>query len=108
DLSKIEAGSLEIEKVECSVNQIVKDVLSVMSVRAHGKGLRLDEVYLTPVPSRILSDPVRIRQVLITRVANAVTFTERGLVTLNLKYAALDGVAGRLEFAVQDTGIGIP
>ncbi len=108
DLSKIEAGKLEIEMVECSVDRIIKDVISVMSVRAHAKGLRLDEIYLTPIPARIVSDPTRLRQVLINLVGNAVKFTERGLVTIALGYSGADSAQPRLEFRVQDTGIGIP
>ncbi|MBI4606278.1 MAG: response regulator [Planctomycetes bacterium] len=108
DLSKIEAGSLEVERTECSVNQVVKDVISVMSVRAHAKGLRLEEAYLTPVPERVVSDPTRIRQVLINLVGNAVKFTERGMVTISVGFTPCEAKRGRLEFRVQDTGIGIP
>lgn len=107
DLSKIEAGKLEIEESEISLEKVLKDVLSVMSVRAQAKGLRLEELYLSPVPARIISDATRIRQVLINLVGNAVKFTERGLVTIAVSHTALEGDESRLDFRVQDTGIGI-
>jgi len=107
DLSKIEAGKLEIELMELTLEKVLKDVLSVMSARAQAKGLRLEEIYLNPVPARIVSDATRIRQVIINLVGNAVKFTERGLVTLAVSHEALEDGESRLSFRVQDTGIGI-
>lgn len=108
DLAKIEAGKLETESIDFTLEKVLKDVLSVMSVKAQAKGVRLEEVYLNPVPARVTSDPTRIRQVLINLVGNAVKFTERGSVTLGVSHQALENGLSRVDFKVQDTGVGIP
>ncbi len=108
DLSKIEAKKLEVELVEFTLETVLKDVLSVMSVKAQKKGLRLEEIFLNLIPSRIVSDPTRVRQVLINLVGNAVKFTDRGLVTLAVSHTAIESGESQLEFRIQDTGIGIP
>ncbi|MEX0704484.1 MAG: ATP-binding protein [Planctomycetales bacterium] len=107
DLSKIEAGRIECDRVPCSPHEILCDVLSVLRVRAQEKGLRLDCEWTTPVPETILTDGARLRQLLMNLTANAIKFTERGRVTIRA------GVhPGRAEprfvCEVEDTGIGIP
>jgi signal transduction histidine kinase/CheY-like chemotaxis protein/HPt (histidine-containing phosphotransfer) domain-containing protein len=109
DISKIEAGEVEVEKVEFSLAQVLRDVVSVMWVKAQKNGTRLQEIYETPIPERIVSDPTRLRQILINLVGNAVKFTEQGVVRLLLGFErrmpAEDSV---LQVRVMDTGCGIP
>jgi len=108
DLSKIEAGKMEVERVACSPVQIVEEAVSSMRVKAIEKGLSLDARYEFPLPEAILSDPARVRQILVNLVGNAVKFTSRGRVEIVLRCAA-DVPAGRatIAFDVKDTGIGM-
>ena len=107
DLSKIEAGKMECETVECSIVEIVDGVRQLSAVRAQEKGLALEVEYVSPLPGSIQSDPVRLRQVLINLVGNAVKFTSEGEVKLSVQLVSSEGT-NRLEIAVRDTGIGIP
>ena len=108
DLSKIEAGRMDIERMECFPCQIVSDVASLMRVRADSKGLALEVRYEGLVPETILSDPTRLRQILINLAGNAIKFTEAGRVRLAVRLLplALDGQPA-LEIEVRDTGLGI-
>ena len=107
DLSKIESGQFELERVACSPPSIIEEVIQVMMVRAEEKGLELEHHYETPVPECIISDPTRIRQVLLNLVVNAVKFTDRGRVTVSVRLDdAVD--SKKLVFRIEDTGIGIP
>jgi signal transduction histidine kinase/DNA-binding NarL/FixJ family response regulator len=108
DLSKIEAGKMPVERIACSPVQVVEEVVSFMRVRAIEKGLSLDARFEFPLPETILSDPVRVRQVLINLVGNAVKFTSEGHVEIVVR--CMTGVhAGRasMAFDVKDTGIGM-
>ncbi len=108
DLSRIEADRLTLEKADCFLRQIIDDVLSVVQVRAEEKGLRLNVDYAFPLPQTIHTDPVRLRQILTNLIGNAVKFTERGAVRMTVRCTGeIDG-AGRVQFAISDTGIGIP
>jgi signal transduction histidine kinase/CheY-like chemotaxis protein len=108
DLSKVEAGKLEVELVECSLVKILKDIVSVISVRATTKGIRLEEAFRNPIPARIVTDPTRLRQVLMNLMGNAVKFTDQGLVSITTSYTELSEPESVLEFQIKDTGIGIP
>jgi len=104
DLSKIEAGKLSTERIEVRPDTLVGEVLSLMRVKASQKQLSLDARLNTPVPAVVHSDPVRIRQVLVNLVGNAIKFTHSGGVEINVRY---DGARQTLEFAVVDTGVGM-
>ncbi len=108
DLSKIEAGRMVVERVPCSPVQLVEEVASLMRVRALEKGLSLDVRYGFPLPETILSDPARIRQILVNLVGNSVKFTPRGSITLTLR-CVMDAEAGQttIIFDIKDTGIGM-
>jgi PAS domain S-box-containing protein len=108
DLSRIEADRLTLEKVDCPLHQIIVDVLSVVQVRAKQKGLSLEVDYAFPLPVTIHTDPARLRQVLTNLIGNAVKFTERGVVRITVRSTRLPDGSGRMEFAISDTGIGIP
>ncbi len=109
DLSKIEAGKLEIEWRPCAPAEIVRDVLSLVSRSALEKGLELRVEYAGPVPASIRTDPTRLRQILVNLVANAIKFTGEGSVRVAVAHEPVSGASpSRLRFDVVDTGIGIP
>ncbi len=105
DLSKIEADRLEIEKIDVDLSQLYQDIDAVIGVLAREKGLEFHKAFTSPVPRRIHSDPTRLKQILMNLLTNAVKFTERGHIGL---YCEFEPEAGRLNFTVTDTGIGIP
>ena len=102
DLSKIDARAIVVEKIECSPSEILNDVASSMRVRATEKGISFDVRFASPIPTRIESDPTRLRQILLNLVGNAVKFTESGHVLVT---ARLD--SSTLIIDVADTGIGL-
>ena len=110
DFSKIEAGHLTIEAVPFQLDPVIDSVLSMVSLRAEEKGLELAVAIGKDVPTALVGDPLRLRQVLMNLVTNAVKFTERGEVVLTV------AVVGRprggvgpvaLRFSVRDSGIGL-
>lgn len=107
DLSKIEAGQLEIEQVWCPSHQLLSEVVSVLRVRAHEKGLHLRLEWTGDVPERIRTDPARLRQLLTNLMGNAVKFTEAGSVRVAAEVIR-EGERGKLVVRVIDTGVGIP
>jgi signal transduction histidine kinase len=108
DLSRIEAERLTLEKLDCPLQQIIDDVLSVVQVRAEKKGLALEVDYAFPLPETIHTDPVRLRQVLTNLIGNAVKFTERGAVRITVRCTQERDRPARVQFAISDTGMGIP
>jgi signal transduction histidine kinase/CheY-like chemotaxis protein len=107
DLSKIEAGKMSVETIETSPLQILFDVDSLMQLKARSKGLSLRTEYASPVPAIIHSDPVRLRQILVNLVGNAIKFTDTGEVTVRVRLEAERTGAPTLRFEVTDTGIGM-
>ncbi|MBI1310741.1 response regulator [bacterium] len=113
DLSKIEAGRLDVELVPVSVREMVNDVIAALRIRAKEKHLDLRVDYATAIPDRIRTDPTRIRQILMNLLGNALKFTEAGSVTVTIRMKqqveslqlATEGTL--LDFDVTDTGIGI-
>ncbi|HDI59332.1 MAG TPA: response regulator [Desulfobacteraceae bacterium] len=108
DLSKIEAGHMELEQIDFVLQDEVENALAAAAIMAAEKGLELQCHVATDIPPVLVGDPGRLRQVLINLVNNAIKFTDQGevLVRCSLKERDSDGVW--LEFAVSDTGIGIP
>jgi PAS domain S-box-containing protein len=106
DFSKIEAGKVEIESIDCDLRHVVEDAAELVAPRADEKGLELTVVDLQ-TSSMVLGDPVRIRQVLVNILGNAVKFTDAGEVTLRVDtvHEQADSIVARFE--VTDTGIGI-
>ncbi len=105
DLSKIEAGKLEIERIACSPFQVVAEAMDLMRVRADAKQLRLTCEFASPMPALIHSDPMRLRQILINLIGNAVKFTESGSVRVAVRFVS--DPQPQLRIAVIDTGIGM-
>jgi signal transduction histidine kinase/CheY-like chemotaxis protein len=111
DLSKIEAGRLQIEQVEVKVVDLVEESFGLMSMRATEGGLAVAHTIAPDVPAMVVGDPLRLRQVLINLVGNAIKFTEKGSITLRVERTVGERTAGdgsdSLLFSVADTGIGI-
>ena len=111
DLSKIEAGKMTVEHIEADPAAILSQVANLFSDRASTKGVRLAVRYHTPVPVAFFTDPVRLRQILMNLVGNAVKFTERGEVTVSASIQPVPTAGGpadrHLVIAVSDTGIGM-
>lgn len=106
DISKIESGKLEILPVEYDFSSLIHDVMNMMEMKAEDKGLALKLSVDKELPSRLWGDDVRIRQILVNLMSNAVKYTETGSVTLSVSAVVREDTAD-LEFRVEDTGIGI-
>jgi signal transduction histidine kinase len=106
DLSKIEAEKLQIEPTRCSPAQLVAEVVSLMRTQAAAKQLKLTMELAGALPETVLTDPLRLHQVLVNLVGNAIKFTDHGEVGIAVRLTA-DSGHPRLRFDVADTGIGI-
>jgi two-component system sensor histidine kinase/response regulator len=104
DFSKVEAGKLELECIEFGLRETVEQAIEICASRAHAKGLELACDVGLDVPAKVRSDPMRLRQILINLVGNAIKFTDAGEVIVRVKVIGEDGL---LRFEVIDTGIGI-
>jgi len=107
DLSKIEAGKLDVHAAVCDVAEMLDDVLASMHIRAEGKGLSLTCKIDVGVPDFVRTDPVRVRQILTNLLGNAIKFTDRGGVHLRTSLVDGDRGGSLLQFDVSDTGIGM-
>jgi signal transduction histidine kinase/FixJ family two-component response regulator len=106
DLSKIEAGRLELERITCDPRRVVAEVAALMRVRAEAKGLPLAVEYVGALPQTIQTDPTRLRQILLNLIGNGIKFTERGEVRLVVGLAPADR-SPMLQIDVVDTGVGM-
>jgi signal transduction histidine kinase len=102
DLTKVEAGKMVIEKIEFSLAEFIADFISLAGLRARDNGINLEFKAETPLPELIVSDPTRLRQVLSNVIGNAIKFTEKSHVDLEMRYEG-----DLLKFKVTDTGRGI-
>ena len=107
DVSKIKAGELKIEKIEFNINNILDYVLNVNAINAKRKSVILTMDVDKDVPSKVIGDSLRLGQVLINLIGNAVKFTQNGEVNLSLKVYSKFADDLKLEFAISDTGIGM-
>ncbi len=109
DFSKIEAGKIRLESNRFQLRDSIGDTLRSLAVRAHGKGLELIASFAPDVPDAIIGDLLRLRQIIVNLVSNAVKFTEHGQVHLEVvNLGTKDDNIVRLQFSVTDSGIGIP
>jgi PAS domain S-box-containing protein len=112
DFSKIEAGKLEMEEIEFSLQECVGRAMQVLTIRAADKGLELACRVAPEIPDRLIGDPGRLRQVIVNLVGNAIKFTERGEIVVEVIPEADGGPPtegrARLHLSVSDTGVGIP
>jgi PAS domain S-box-containing protein len=107
DFSKIEAGRLTVERIPFQLDELLQDVLALQAPRAQAKGLSLVVDRRCELPEWLLGDPLRVRQILLNLVDNAIKFTAQGEVRIIVEPARLPAGEG-YRFTVSDTGIGIP
>lgn len=107
DLSKVEAGHLEIEMLNVPFYQLIEDVMAIFLEKARKKNIYLKYAIDEGVPKLISSDPTRVRQVLINLVDNAIKFTEKGGVDVHVHSEALEAGEQRIGIIVSDSGIGL-
>ncbi|HEY3281297.1 MAG TPA: ATP-binding protein, partial [Armatimonadota bacterium] len=107
DLSKIEAGRLELESVEMDLRELLDSLLDLFALSAEAKGVTLACLVDPGVPNLVRGDPGRLRQILINLVGNALKFTDSGSVTVEVSVTETSLASVGLRFAVADTGIGI-
>jgi signal transduction histidine kinase len=108
DLSKVESGHLELEYIRFSPEGLLKEVFELLNELAQKKGLYLKMKVETPIPSEIISDPTRLRQVLTNIIGNAIKFTEKGGISVILKsLPKKQNESPKISFEIADTGIGM-
>jgi signal transduction histidine kinase/DNA-binding response OmpR family regulator/HPt (histidine-containing phosphotransfer) domain-containing protein len=108
DFSKVESGKLELEKIGFNLYDCVGETIKVLAQRAHEKGLELAYDVSSDVPAHLIGDPGRLRQVLLNLAGNAIKFTEKGEVLIEIAMQSQRDGFAELHFKVTDTGIGIP
>ncbi len=108
DFSKIEAGKLDIDPIPFHLRDLIGDALKVFGLRAAEKGLELTHYVASTVPDALIGDPTRLRQIFINLVGNAIKFTAKGEVSLEVHLEEEGENDVLLRFSVRDTGIGIP
>jgi two-component system sensor kinase len=108
DFSKIEAGKMELENIAFNPREVVGDAAQLLNLRAFEKGIDLSFRVSPKVPATLLGDPGRVRQIFVNLIGNAVKFTDRGEVFVDLRPEVRTDHTVRLHCTVEDTGIGIP
>ncbi|MEM1157976.1 MAG: response regulator [Verrucomicrobiota bacterium] len=107
DFSKIEAGKMDLEEIPFDLNELMDETVQLMDERAREKGLELFSWVNSNVPAGLISDPARLRQVLLNLISNAIKFTEAGEVMIRVTQESDLGECSRIKISVTDTGIGI-
>jgi signal transduction histidine kinase len=108
DFAKIEAGKLNLEKAHFSLRQRIADILKSHALHAYQKGIEFICDIHPDVPDRAVGDPIRLRQILVNLIDNAIKFTHRGEIVIGIKQISASDEETYLRFSVTDTGIGIP
>jgi signal transduction histidine kinase/DNA-binding response OmpR family regulator len=108
DFSKIEAGKLELELIDFNLGKLLEETAEMLATSAQNKGLELVVILPPKTPGQLRGDPMRLRQILACLVSNAVEFTERGGITIEVALQAEPPTEVTLKFAVTDTGSGMP
>jgi len=107
DFSKIEAGKLDLEFVETDLFQLLEDTVDIIKLQADQKNIDFVLSLNTNLPEHVTLDPIRVKQILINLLANAVKFTKVGEIIFDVNFSAIDSTIGILHFSIKDTGIGI-
>ncbi len=107
DFSKIEAGKLELEETAVSIPQIIEEVADIIKLKANEKGIELNTYIDVRMPSFVLTDPIRLRQIILNFSNNALKFTEHGEVLISAEVVEIKGDEIEVKFVVKDTGIGM-
>jgi two-component system, sensor histidine kinase and response regulator len=107
DLSKLDFGKVELERIPLSIDEVMGNVITQVKAKAEKKGLKLDLIIDTNVPSEFNGDPIRLQQILLNLIENAVKFTEKGKIIISIKLNDKNEDCLELQFSVRDTGIGM-
>jgi PAS domain S-box-containing protein len=107
DMGKLEAGKMTFEEIPFYPHKVVSSTVDLMKVKANEKGIRLIKKINSGVPELISGDPVRLNQILINLIGNALKFTEKGSVTIAVEAKKNEGTGFYITFSISDTGIGI-
>lgn len=107
DFSKIEAGKIELENREFSLIDMTEQIIDVLALQAHKKDLEMSSIIKRNVPSRVIGDSIRIKQILTNLINNAIKFTENGEIEITVEQVKLIDGNSKIKFSVRDTGIGI-
>jgi len=108
DYSRIEAGKLSLESIPFDINQVVRNLIGVVALKAQEKGLEL-LIHIEPdVPRWVVGDPLRLGQVLVNLINNAIKFTDHGEIIMRARQVGASDGKALVEFTVRDTGMGIP
>ena len=107
DLARIESGRLQLEHAQFDLTDLIDRTMSTFAVRAHHKGLELVARIAPGVPEYLVGDPLRLRQIVVNLIANAIKFTESGAVVLEVESAPRSSALTDVSISVTDTGIGI-
>ncbi len=108
DLAKVEGGQLRLEHIALDLEHVVEKSLEIFGFRAHAKGLELAARIMPDVPTWVLGDPLRLRQILLNLIGNALKFTESGEIVVTVGREEHSATPDTLHFTVSDSGIGIP
>jgi len=108
DLSKVESGRVEVERIDVEPHVLVREVINILNVKAEEKSIGLDMEVEGPIPEKIQGDPTRLRQIVTNLVSNAIKFTEKGGVKVILRATSTTDDELRMGIDVVDNGIGIP
>ena len=108
DLAKVDAGKMTFEQIPFKMERSIAAILHLFQTKIQEKNLKLEKEYDNRIPEALLGDPVRLNQIILNLVSNAVKFTTKGNITVSVKLLDEDEKEASIEFAVTDTGIGIP
>lgn len=108
DFSKIQSGKISFEQIEFSISQVVSTITELMLPKSVEKNIKLSKSIAKGVPERLIGDPTRLSQILLNLVGNAIKFTEKGEIKINIEQIAEKKDTVNLKFTISDTGIGIP
>ncbi len=107
DTSAIEAKKMDIKKISFQLDELLNNLLDLFNKDAKNKGIQLQLVTCDNIPAKLIGDPLRIRQILINLINNAIKFTKQGEIIVDIKVSNLKTEQVTLKFSIQDTGIGI-
>jgi signal transduction histidine kinase len=108
DLSKIEANELELHNKAVELQPIIQEIMQILEPKAKENNVKLAVSYADNVPYKIIADPIRLHQIILNLMSNAIKFTHNGDVTIGVASINLSGDKAKLRFEIKDTGIGIP
>lgn len=108
DISKIEAGKMDLDEIDFNINDEIVKAFSIIAQAAKAKGLTLEKNIDSKIPNKMFGDPTRYRQIILNLLSNSIKFTEHGKITLNISVQAKTESFVELLTSVEDTGVGIP